>query len=110
MVSKILCFAVIVGLASGATWQGYQPAKPKEFAHKEGCYIEEINDVIKYGEEIAPIGICYRIECSKYMVYYASCGVVGTSDPKCYVTDTDPSKPYPQCCPNIKCEVDNNIA
>ncbi|XP_075977070.1 U-megalopygitoxin(1)-Mo1-like [Anticarsia gemmatalis] len=109
MVSKIFVIALIVGTASAATWFGKPPTKPREFADKEGCYIKEINDVVPFGTTVTPIGHCYRIHCSQGMVDYASCGVVGTSDPKCHVTDIDLSKPYPACCPDVSCDLDNNI-
>lgn len=41
-------------------------------AHKEGCYIKEINDVIPFGAEYTPIGYCMRVECTRTMIYYAT--------------------------------------
>lgn len=108
MESKILVLLLIIGTAMAATWIGKPPKKPQHLADKEGCYIKEIDDVIPYGKTITPIGYCYRISCGG-MIDYASCGVVGTDDPKCYITETDLSKPYPSCCPDIKCDIDNNI-
>ncbi|KAF9424230.1 hypothetical protein HW555_000623 [Spodoptera exigua] len=108
MVSKILIIALIVGTASAATWMGMPPKKPAELAHKSGCYVEEINDVIPFGDTVSPIGVCYSISCGRVMDY-ASCGIVATDDPQCYVTDEDLSKPYPHCCPDVKCDVDNNL-
>ncbi|KAJ8720363.1 hypothetical protein PYW07_012406 [Mythimna separata] len=109
MVSKILLLAFIVGTASAATFISMLPEKPRELAHKEGCYIDTVKDVIPFGTTITPLGQCLRIHCSTMMIDYASCGVVATNDPKCHVTETDLSKPYPDCCPDIKCDLDNNI-
>ncbi|KAI5642864.1 single domain von willebrand factor type C domain-containing protein [Phthorimaea operculella] len=109
MVSRILCFSLVIVVANAATWMGYLPQKPKELAHKEGCYVKEIGDVIPFGETVAPIGICQTIECSSRMLYYASCGAIGTTDPKCVKTDYDLSRPYPDCCPRIECEIDNRL-
>ncbi|KAJ8719774.1 hypothetical protein PYW08_011949 [Mythimna loreyi] len=109
MVSKIIVFAFVVGTASAATWLSRLPEKPKELAHKQGCYVETINDVIPFGSTITPLGECVRIHCSTTMMDYASCGVVATDDPKCHITDVDVSKPYPDCCPDIKCDLDNNL-
>ncbi|CAK1582576.1 unnamed protein product [Parnassius mnemosyne] len=109
MVAKILCFLLMVGLACAATWQGKAPRKPAELAHKEGCYIKEINDVIPYRSEITPLGYCYRIECSHDMLYYASCGKLLTDDPHCHLTEPDLTLPYPDCCPKFKCDPDNNL-
>ncbi|XP_049875523.1 uncharacterized protein LOC126373398 [Pectinophora gossypiella] len=109
MVSRILCFSLMVAVASAATFIGNLPQKPKELAHKEGCYVKEVSDVIPFGETVAPIGVCYRIDCSPRYLYYASCGTVSTSDPKCHVSEEDTSRPYPDCCPTIVCDIDNNL-
>ncbi|CAH0727182.1 unnamed protein product, partial [Brenthis ino] len=110
MVSRIVCFILMVGLANAATFMGKLPMKPKEHAHKTGCYIAEINDVIPYGEMVAPVGVCYRIECSRHMLYYASCGTISMDgSPNCFVSDEDLRVPYPSCCPEIKCEQDNYL-
>ncbi|XP_034832843.1 uncharacterized protein [Maniola hyperantus] len=110
MVSRIVCIMTIAGLASGAVWQGARlPEKPREHAHKQGCYVEEIDDVIPFGGIVTPLGGCYRIECTHYRVEYASCGVVSTDSANCFITDTDVSRPYPHCCPDIRCEEDNYL-
>ncbi|CAD0245913.1 unnamed protein product [Spodoptera exigua] len=109
MVSKIFIIALIVGSACAATWRSNHAQKPPELAHKEGCYIKQINDVIPFGASITAPDGCYRISCGTTMMSGASCGAVATGDPKCYVTEEDLSKPYPQCCPDIKCDVDNNL-
>ncbi|XP_068630396.1 uncharacterized protein [Battus philenor] len=109
MIAKTLCFSLLVGLTFAAVWQGRPPQKPKEFANKEGCYVKEVNDVIPYGTDIKPIGYCYSISCSQHMMHYASCGAVHTDDPKCYITEIDLRVPYPECCPDIKCDLDNTL-
>ncbi|KAM3960256.1 uncharacterized protein ACR2FA_005734 [Aphomia sociella] len=107
--SRIIYFLAILGFACAATFRGYMPSKPKDLAHKEGCYVKQINDVLPFGTQFAPIGECMRIECENSMLYYATCGIMNTDDPKCYVTDTDLSRPYPDCCPDVRCEIDNNL-
>lgn len=109
MLSRFVIITLCIGMTYSAVWMGYNPPKPEEFADKEGCYVEEIKDVIPFGKTIHPIGFCYRISCGGLMMDYASCGVVNTDDPHCHVTDEDVSKPYPECCPDIKCESENNI-
>ncbi|CAK1543237.1 unnamed protein product [Leptosia nina] len=110
MVSRILCLAMVVAVASSATWRGKLPPKPVHLAHKEGCYVKEIGDVINFGETVSPVGYCYRIECERSQVHYASCGDISFSDsPNCYITDIDLSRSYPDCCPDIKCDFDNNL-
>nr|AAV91443.1 putative secreted peptide 30 [Lonomia obliqua] len=61
MVSKIFIISLVICMANAATWMGMLPKKPKQLAHKEGCYVEEINDVVPFGTELKPIGYCYRI-------------------------------------------------
>ncbi|XP_013173106.1 PREDICTED: uncharacterized protein LOC106121824 [Papilio xuthus] len=109
MISKMIIFLTVVSLACAAVWMGKPPKKPHNLENKEGCYIREINDVISYNDEISPIGYCVRIECGKDFIHYASCGVVVTDDPKCHITETDLHRPYPDCCPKINCELDNNL-
>ncbi|XP_050344488.1 uncharacterized protein LOC126769644 [Nymphalis io] len=111
MVSRIVCLMMIIGLTCGATWMGRLPMKPRQHAHKTGCYIPEIDDVIPFGEEVSPAGSCYRIECLKQRLSYASCEVISIEDEssKCYVTNGDLSRPYPDCCQQIKCEEDNYL-
>ncbi|CAG9788305.1 unnamed protein product [Diatraea saccharalis] len=108
MLLKVNIILALVGFSLCATWQGYPPPIPKEFEGKEGCYVKEINDVVPFGVTVKPIGHCYRITCGS-MMSYASCGTVATNDPKCYKTEVDLSKPYPECCPTIKCDTDNHI-
>ncbi|XP_050550040.1 uncharacterized protein LOC118267931 [Spodoptera frugiperda] len=109
MVSKIFIVALIVGTVSAATSRAKLPEKPSELAHKEGCYIKQINDVIPFGTTISAPGACTRISCGSTMINYATCGIVATDDPKCHVTEKDLSKPYPDCCPTVECDVDNNL-
>ncbi|CAG4953306.1 unnamed protein product [Colias eurytheme] len=110
MVSRIVCLALLVAVASGATWRGKLPPKPEHLAHKEGCYVKEVGDVIPFGSYVSPVGVCYRIECGKHLIHYASCGAVLPPEvPNCYLTDVDLSRSYPSCCPDIKCDVDNNL-
>ncbi|XP_026332554.1 uncharacterized protein LOC113239685 [Hyposmocoma kahamanoa] len=109
MVSRIVCLTMLVAVANAATFMGYLPQKPLELAHKEGCYIKEINDVIPYGAEYTPIGHCKRIECTRTMIYYATCGKIGNTDPNCYITHVNYNQPYPECCPDLKCDFDNNL-
>ncbi|KAL0829362.1 hypothetical protein ABMA28_004140 [Loxostege sticticalis] len=108
MISRTVVLLAVVGLSCAATWQGYLPQKPKEHAHKTGCWVKEINDVIPFGESVSPIGYCYRIDCTNRMMYYASCGTFAADD-TCYVTEEDVTKPYPECCPTVKCIADNQV-
>ncbi|XP_059062928.1 uncharacterized protein LOC131855649 [Achroia grisella] len=107
--SRLAYFMAILGITCAATYRQYLPAKPQELVDKEGCYIKQINDVIPFGAQLTPIGECVRIQCGKALIHYATCALIGTEDPNCYVTDTDLSRPYPDCCPTVKCDIDNNL-
>ncbi|XP_022124862.1 uncharacterized protein LOC110999869 [Pieris rapae] len=110
MVYRIMCITMLVAVASGATWRGKLPLKPEHLSHKEGCYVKEIGDVIPFGESVSPVGICYRIECSQREMNYATCIDISVVDsPNCYTTDVDLSQSYPSCCPDVKCDFDNNL-
>ncbi|RVE46829.1 hypothetical protein evm_008537 [Chilo suppressalis] len=110
MVSRTLIFlAAVVGFSSAATWLGKLPPKPLHLAHKHGCYVKEVEDVIPFGESISPIGSCVRIDCGRSMIYYASCGVAAVEGSDCYLTDENTSRPYPECCPQIKCVEENKL-
>ncbi|XP_026731030.1 uncharacterized protein LOC113496112 [Trichoplusia ni] len=109
MVSKILVFAFIVCTASAARWVAKLPPIPPEFAGKQGCYIKEINTVVPFGARVTPLRLCYEITCDQHEIQYASCGVVATDDPLCHMTEVDLSKPYPACCPDVWCELDNKL-
>ncbi|KAI5643216.1 single domain von willebrand factor type C domain-containing protein [Phthorimaea operculella] len=78
---------------------------PKHLAHKQGCYVEEIKDVIQFHTSTAPVAICKKISCLKETLTYETCDPIGTDDPLCFITDIDYSRPYPQCCPTIECDI-----
>ncbi|CAG9788304.1 unnamed protein product [Diatraea saccharalis] len=105
---KVNIILAMVGLSLCGTWSGFAPAIPKEFEGKEGCYVKEINNVVPYGSVVNPIGYCYRIVCGP-MMNYAGCGAVLTNNGKCHKTKVDLSKPYPDCCPTIKCDGNNHV-
>ncbi|XP_013184573.1 uncharacterized protein LOC106130302 isoform X2 [Amyelois transitella] len=104
---KIAIFCALLGFACAATYISRLPPKPEHLAHKEGCYIQEIGDVVPFGTVLTGPQ-CVRITCGR-MIDYASCGLIMTDDPKCFVTKGDYSKQYPDCCPQIECERDNYI-
>ncbi|KAL0829363.1 hypothetical protein ABMA28_004141 [Loxostege sticticalis] len=108
MISRTVLLLALVGFSCAAVWQGKLPPKPEKHAHKTGCYVKEIDDVVPFGQTVTPIGHCYRIECDSQMMYYASCGLVGAG-PGCHVTEEDLTKPYPDCCPGVKCDEDNRV-
>ncbi|XP_053608735.1 uncharacterized protein LOC128674277 isoform X2 [Plodia interpunctella] len=104
---KLFVICAMASVAFGATAISRLPPKPAHLAHKEGCYIQEIGDVVPFGTVLTGPQ-CVRITCGR-MIDYASCGLIMTDDPKCYVTKGDYSKQYPDCCPEIECENDNYV-
>ncbi|CAD0245921.1 unnamed protein product [Spodoptera exigua] len=102
MLSKVFIIALIVGTTIAAQAMGPVPPKPAAFAHKEGCYIEEKNDVIPFGQSVT-VGHCTEITCGRKWMNYNSCGSTMVDIPNCHLVE-DLSKPYPDCCPKIKCE------
>ncbi|KAF9424238.1 hypothetical protein HW555_000631 [Spodoptera exigua] len=41
------------------------------FTHREGCYIQEINDVIPFGHSVT-VGHCTQIRCATDLMYYVT--------------------------------------
>ncbi|XP_022826907.1 uncharacterized protein LOC111356683 [Spodoptera litura] len=101
MLSKILFIALIAGMASAGTMMGRLPPKPAALAHKEGCYIEEINDVIPFGRSVT-VGHCTQVICGEKWMSYFTCSTGSVDIPNCYMVQ-DLSKNYPECCPKIQC-------
>ncbi|KAF9801757.1 hypothetical protein SFRURICE_014911 [Spodoptera frugiperda] len=101
MFSKIFIITLIVGIASAGIISGRHAPKPAALAHKEGCYIEDINDVIPYGGNVTR-GDCTQVVCGKELLNYFSCGAQANTIPNCKLVG-DLSKPYPECCPVLQC-------
>ncbi|XP_050550325.1 uncharacterized protein LOC126910766 isoform X3 [Spodoptera frugiperda] len=108
MISKIFIITLVVGIASAKTIIGQLPPKPAALADKEGCYIKEINDVIPFGDSVVPLDSCHRIYCGR-VLFYASCRTIETDDPTCHIADGDLSRPYPHCCPHLKCDAHDDF-
>ncbi|KAL4715824.1 hypothetical protein ACJJTC_006403 [Scirpophaga incertulas] len=109
MISRIVLLFAFISFACAATIMEYLPPKPAELSHKQGCYVDAVKDVIPFGESVTPLGSCVRIDCSKRMIFYDTCGVVSTEDPDCYITEENLTKPYPDCCPDVKCITENQL-
>ncbi|KAF2894383.1 hypothetical protein ILUMI_11796 [Ignelater luminosus] len=72
--------------------------------HPGHCYSETKGvGAMELGEEKTQEGACVRVSCGQGgLIQYAGCGTVSGPE-HCKVTDEDLSKPYPDCCPHIKC-------
>ncbi|XP_050550327.1 uncharacterized protein LOC126910767 isoform X2 [Spodoptera frugiperda] len=103
MFSKIFIITLIVGIASAATAIGRPAPKPAALAHKKGCYIKEINDVIPYGRSNIA-GHCMEVVCKEERTFYSACSTQPNTDPNCKLLAGDSSKPFPECCPKTWCK------
>ncbi|XP_050550326.1 uncharacterized protein LOC126910767 isoform X1 [Spodoptera frugiperda] len=103
MFSKIFIITLIVGIAREATAIGQAPPKPAALAHKKGCYIKEINDVIPYGRSNIA-GHCMEVVCKEERTFYSACSTQPNTDPNCKLLAGDSSKPFPECCPKTWCK------
>lgn len=110
MISKILIISLVACIANAVSTTGSLHKKSEESAHKEGCYIKEINDVVPFGTRVNPIGYCYTLHCQStsepggFMLSALGCGSVASLDENCHLTETDLTKPYPECCPYFVCD------
>ncbi|KAJ8924582.1 hypothetical protein NQ315_000731, partial [Exocentrus adspersus] len=72
--------------------------------HDGHCYTDSNNiGALKVDEERRIEGQCVMARCLENKdISLFGCGVVGVAPP-CYVAEGDLSKPYPDCCFEIKC-------
>ncbi|XP_049787833.1 venom toxin OcyC11 [Schistocerca cancellata] len=69
--------------------------------HPGQCFHSKTGNFYKSGEKWLVPGECVEYSCSFPHIKHVGCGAVGTSPPCEVVRDT--SKPYPECCPTVKC-------
>ncbi|RVE46826.1 hypothetical protein evm_008534 [Chilo suppressalis] len=103
MFVKLVIVLCLVGLRYCAEYRAYLPPIPEKFGCQKGCYIKETDEVVPFGTNVTPIGPgqCYRISCTEEWLVYASCGVIGNDNPNLTISETDDTKPYPECCPTL---------
>ncbi|KAG4077018.1 hypothetical protein HA402_016005 [Bradysia odoriphaga] len=98
--SSTLVLLSIVSLAFSALSRGPPSVHPD---HPGKCWDNDKTKAYEIGA-VFTIPECTRVTCLEDLSFeYASCGVIGTSPP-CYVVKGDESLPYPQCCPDVKCD------
>ncbi|CAD7086768.1 unnamed protein product [Hermetia illucens] len=75
-------------------------------AHQGGCYDEDTNHFWPTGQSYNPIGHCISMNCiSDDGVFDAlPCATYLQPEGECEVIDEDLTKPYPDCCPTMKCK------
>nr|XP_049465041.1 uncharacterized protein LOC120959656 isoform X4 [Anopheles coluzzii] len=74
----------------------------KSQVQEGSCYDESLQINVPVNEERQRPGKCESMRCSDdYSLHIAGCGVIGVG-PGMVLTKTDYSKPYPDCCPQVK--------
>nr|XP_034841197.1 uncharacterized protein LOC117997129 isoform X3 [Maniola hyperantus] len=101
MLKETVVLLSLVCVAFGAVGLAPLEEKPKRFEGIEGCYIEELDSVIPFGKAAPSKEGCMEYRCGKSLVEFVTCGIVVVTPP-CY-TVQDFSKPYPECCPQLRC-------
>ncbi|XP_069354114.1 matrix metalloproteinase-14-like isoform X3 [Maniola hyperantus] len=101
MLKETLVFLSMACIAFAAVGLAPLEEKPKRFEGVEGCYISKLDAVIPLGKAAPSKDSCMEYRCRKTHVQFATCGIVVVTPP-CY-TVQDFSKPYPECCPQLRC-------
>ncbi|CAG9575390.1 unnamed protein product [Danaus chrysippus] len=101
MLRQTVVLLAIVGVALAALSIGPLEPKPDKYSKQPGCYIKALDKVIPFGQAAPDNKSCMEYRCGETMITYVTCGAVATSPP-CKIVE-DKSKPYPACCPKIKC-------
>ncbi|GJQ84195.1 hypothetical protein Trydic_g14716 [Trypoxylus dichotomus] len=68
----------------------------------KGCYSEDLGEMA-YGEELQPPNECMLASCQPEGINYIGCSVASVADQNCKIVPGNLSKPYPDCCYEIKC-------
>ncbi|PZC84525.1 hypothetical protein B5X24_HaOG204555 [Helicoverpa armigera] len=104
MSSKIVILVLIASMANAAQYRQRLPEKPPQFKNIPGCYIPERNEVIPFGAVVSNKG-CILIQCTVDSFEYTTCPIAQTRDPKCRVYHPFGTSTYPDCCPQLMCDV-----
>ncbi|XP_037046420.1 U-scoloptoxin(16)-Ssd1a-like [Bradysia coprophila] len=93
----LLSFVSLAFSAVSVSQPSVHPDHPGKCWYSDTMKAYDVGDVFTVPE-------CTRVTCLGGLRFeYASCGVIGTSPP-CYVVKGDSSLPYPECCPDVKCD------
>ncbi|XP_045760420.1 venom toxin OcyC11 isoform X2 [Maniola jurtina] len=101
MLKETVVLLSLVCVAFAAVGLAPLEEKPKRFEGTEGCYISKLDAVIPFGKAAPSKDSCMEYRCGKTRVRLVTCGTVVVTPP-CY-TVQDLSKPYPECCPQMRC-------
>ncbi|XP_072935582.1 U-megalopygitoxin(1)-Mo1-like [Epargyreus clarus] len=101
MLRSLVVFLALTSVALAAvTIHKLQP-KPDKYKDVEGCYIADLERVLAFGESAPCHKHCMEYRCHQNNYQTATCAVP-LAVPPCVLVE-DPSKHYPDCCPDIKC-------
>ncbi|XP_018577287.1 uncharacterized protein LOC108915674 [Anoplophora glabripennis] len=86
------------------SWTAIIPHKKGQSDHGGHCYTDSYKiGALKKFEEKRIQGLCANAECLESKdISILGCGVY-TVEPPCYVVPGNLSKPYPECCFEVKC-------
>uniref|UniRef100_T1GUP8 Single domain-containing protein n=1 Tax=Megaselia scalaris TaxID=36166 RepID=T1GUP8_MEGSC len=85
--------------ASGVIYRGN--AKHPDFPNQ--CYYKDGDKALNFDEVYRPIGECLKVKCrDDYVLGINYCSRYHVA-PKCEEIKEDLMKPFPECCPKIKC-------
>ncbi|XP_049875477.1 uncharacterized protein LOC126373368 [Pectinophora gossypiella] len=89
-----------------AAWILPPQEKPKKYAHLKGCYVPELDKVLRYDKPYSP---CDGESCIQYTcntdgnTYFYSCGVISEGE-GCKIIPGNKYLPYPKCCDSVECK------
>ncbi|ETN60002.1 hypothetical protein AND_008390 [Anopheles darlingi] len=99
-VSAAILF-LFAGLLPGGSAYVYLNPAGKSPDREGHCYDKDSNTTFPIGEVQQRLGRCESMHCtSDYHISIMGCGLIGAG-PGTRVTETDYSKPYPECCPQL---------
>ncbi|XP_072935721.1 U-megalopygitoxin(1)-Mo1-like [Epargyreus clarus] len=103
MLRSLVVFLALISVALAGLMGAPLEPKPDKYKDVEGCYIADLGRVLAFGESAPSPKYCQEYRCSNnyYGITTVTCGTGSTSPPCVMVADS--SKPYPHCCPQIKC-------
>ncbi|XP_035780079.1 U-scoloptoxin(16)-Ssd1a-like [Anopheles albimanus] len=90
--------ACLLPTASAYVYLNPSGKSPDQDGH---CYDKDTKTTFAIGETRQRAGRCESMHCTDdYVISIMGCGAIGAG-PGTRVTETDFSKPYPECCPQL---------
>ncbi|KAG6463323.1 hypothetical protein O3G_MSEX013805 [Manduca sexta] len=105
MLRSVVVLCIFIPIVYSSISLGPHQPKPEKFKEAEGCYVEELDEVLPFGQGRSSKKECLEYFCYEKSLSYASCGFVEALPP-CTVLE-EKGKPYPDCCQRVVCPSDN---